>query len=374
MKYKVLITGKNDPVVDGFFTKMSDHFEVLSTSIRYEDMIGHMNYFAPDIFVFCLYKESQDQINKVAGIKRRLLQIGVPFAVVGAKEDCARFEAGAPRVSDLTLCLPLTTSVVREEIIKLIQKSKMAVNTDMSSQESMIHSQEPMIPTENTNVSASKPITSAGSTNKSAVKPSVSVGDIDVRTVKQASPLESVTTSRPDTSAGNIETGGINIPRAAGRRELSMSLIREALTSDEAYQEMICALERQLDLLEAGTTRRKHVLVVDDDSMMLKLMKEYLHEKYDVATALNGKIALKFLERKQTDLILLDYEMPGENGPAVLEQLRSSVDTRDIPVIFLTGVTEGRKIQEALALKPQSYLLKPIQRGSLLEAIRKVIG
>lgn len=367
MKYKVLITGKNDPVVDGFFTKMSDHFEVLSTSIRYEDMIGHMNYFVPDIFVFCLYKESQDQINKVAGIKRRLLQIGVPFAVVGAKEDCARFEAGAPRVSDLTLCLPLTTSVVREEIIKLIQKSKMAVNTGMNSQ-------EPMIPTENTNVSASKPITSAGSTNKSAVKPSVSVGDIDGRTVKQASPLGSVTTSRPDTSAGNIETGGINIPRAAGRRELSMGLIREALTSDEAYMEMICALERQLDLLEAGTTRRKHVLVVDDDSMMLKLMKEYLHEKYDVATALNGKIALKFLERKQTDLILLDYEMPGENGPAVLEQLRSSADTRDIPVIFLTGVTEGRKIQEALALKPQSYLLKPIQRGSLLEAIKKVIG
>ncbi|MBD5473875.1 MAG: response regulator [Lachnospiraceae bacterium] len=337
MKYKILITGKNDSVIDGFFTKMGDQFEVLSTSSRYEDMAGHMNYFAPDIFVYCLYKESQERINKVAGIKRRLSQSGVPFVTIGAKEDCAQFEADAPGVSDLTLCLPLTANVVREEIIKLIQKSKAAPAENIS-----MSAAKPSTPAENINMSAAKPSAPAGNANASAAKPSVPAASDASKTTK--------------------------------RRELSEGLIREALTSDEAYEEMIYALERKLDLLEAGSTRRKHVLVVDDDSMMLKLMKEYLHEKYDVATALNGKIALKFLERKQTDLILLDYEMPGENGPAVLEQLRASVDTRDIPVIFLTGVTEGKKIQEALALKPQSYLLKPIQRGKLMEAIGKVIG
>ena len=88
---------------------------------------------------------------------------------------------------------------------------------------------------------------------------------------------------------------------------------------------------------------RKHVLVVDDNSMMLKLIKEYLHETYDVATAVSGKIAMKFLERRMTNLILLDYEMPGENGPAVLEQLRANEATKDIPVVFLTGVTETKK-------------------------------
>ena len=66
--------------------------------------------------------------------------------------------------------------------------------------------------------------------------------------------------------------------------------------------------------------------------------------------------------------------MPGENGPAVLEKLRASDATKDIPVIFLTGVTETKKIQEALILKPQSYLLKPIDREKLLEAIAKIIG
>ncbi|MDE7269609.1 MAG: response regulator, partial [Acetatifactor sp.] len=118
---------------------------------------------------------------------------------------------------------------------------------------------------------------------------------------------------------------------------------------------------------------RKHILVVDDDPMMLKLIKEHLHEDYDVATAVNGKIALKFLERRTTDLILLDYEMPTENGPAILEKLRAEKSTKDIPVIFLTGVKERDKIHTALSLKPQGYLLKPIDHKKLLEAINKIL-
>lgn len=370
MKYKVLITGKNDPVVDGFFTKMSEQFEVLSTSSRYEDMAGHMNYFAPDIFVYCLYKESQERINKVASIKRRLSQSGVPFVTIGAKEDCTQFEVDAPGVSDLTLCLPLTANVVREEIIKLIQKSKVAINNVNAS------AAKPSAPAGNVNAGAAKPSAPAGNVNAGVAKPSAPAGDVNANVVKPSAPAVNANVSAVKSGAltGSTATAASGASGTTKRRELSEGLIREALTSDEAYEEMICALERKLDLLEAGSARRKHVLIVDDDAMMLKLMKEYLHEKYDVATALNGKIALKFLERKQTDLILLDYEMPGENGPAVLEQLRASVDTRDIPVIFLTGVTEGKKIQEALALKPQSYLLKPIQRGKLVEAIQKVIG
>ena len=82
---------------------------------------------------------------------------------------------------------------------------------------------------------------------------------------------------------------------------------------------------------------------------------------------------MKFLERRMTNLILLDYEMPGENGPAVLEQLRATEATKDIPVVFLTGVTETKKIQEALMLKPQSYLLKPVNREKLLSTIESLI-
>ncbi len=122
------------------------------------------------------------------------------------------------------------------------------------------------------------------------------------------------------------------------------------------------------------THERKRVLVVDDDTLMLKLIKEQLHGEYDVATAISGKIAFKFLENKHADLILLDYKMPGEDGPAVLEKLRANEATKDIPVLFLTGITDSEKIMKAIVLKPQGYLLKPIDRKLLLDSIRKYIG
>lgn len=120
--------------------------------------------------------------------------------------------------------------------------------------------------------------------------------------------------------------------------------------------------------------RRKHILVVDDNPLMLKMVKEHLHEDYDVATAISGKVALKFLENKTTDLILLDYEMPAENGPEVLAKLRANEATKNIPVMFLTGITEKKKIQKALVLKPQGYLVKPIDHEKLLKAVKKQIG
>ena len=116
------------------------------------------------------------------------------------------------------------------------------------------------------------------------------------------------------------------------------------------------------------------MLVIDDDPLMLKLIKEYLHENYDVATAVSGKIAYKFLENKTTDLILLDYEMPVENGPMVLENLRQNSELANIPVVFLTGISDKEKIKQALMLKPQGYLLKPIDRETLLGTIEKFLG
>lgn len=120
--------------------------------------------------------------------------------------------------------------------------------------------------------------------------------------------------------------------------------------------------------------QKKHILVVDDDPLILKLIKEYLKDFYTVGTAINGTVALKFLEKKETDLIILDYEMPGENGAQVLEKLRKKKETSHLPVIFLTGINDREKIEKVLALQPQGYLLKPVDRDKMLELIRKTIG
>ena len=61
--------------------------------------------------------------------------------------------------------------------------------------------------------------------------------------------------------------------------------------------------------------------------------------------------------------------MPEENGAQVLLQIRERQGLMDLPVIFLTGVSEKEKILEVLSLKPQGYLLKPIQPADLLREI-----
>lgn len=143
-------------------------------------------------------------------------------------------------------------------------------------------------------------------------------------------------------------------------------------TANQQTQTLLDDIDSLFD--DAPISGRKHILVVDDDFRMLKLIKRYLDDSYDIATAINGKVALKFLESKMTNLILLDYEMPGENGPAILEKLRANPITSRIPVIFLTGINDRKKIQQVLSLKPQGYLLKPIDHDKLVEAIETTIG
>ena len=119
----------------------------------------------------------------------------------------------------------------------------------------------------------------------------------------------------------------------------------------------------------------KKILVVDDEIIMLKNIKQILLEDgYHVATAPSGKVALEYLENKTVDLILLDYEMPDMKGPEVLSKLKENPATKDIPVVFLTGTVDRKKIVTALSLKPNGYLLKPISRKQLSERIKELIG
>lgn len=130
---------------------------------------------------------------------------------------------------------------------------------------------------------------------------------------------------------------------------------------------------RQMTVEEAlaAIPKKKHILVVDDDPGMLKLIRAHLEDEYDVATAINGALALRFLAHKTTDLVLLDYEMPGVDGAAILENIREHEFSKNIPVIFLTGVSDASRIRKVLAMKPDGYLLKPIDKATLVATLRE---
>ena len=119
------------------------------------------------------------------------------------------------------------------------------------------------------------------------------------------------------------------------------------------------------------SSSRKHVLVVDDNPIVLKLIRAYLQDDYKVSVVNSGKIAVEFLLKYKPDLILLDYMMPLYTGTTVLKIIRSKPDTQDIPVFFLTGKTDLETVSECLALHPAGYIVKPVAKNALLEKIKK---
>ncbi|MBE5906797.1 MAG: response regulator [Lachnospiraceae bacterium] len=130
------------------------------------------------------------------------------------------------------------------------------------------------------------------------------------------------------------------------------------------------ALQKKSQLYD-NAEPKKSILIVDDDTTYMGLIRGWLKEYYQVAMANSGMQALKWLAGNRADLILLDYEMPVTSGPQVLEMLRSEPDTRDIPVMFLTGKDDKESVVKVLSLKPEGYLLKSIEKDKLIKELGK---
>ena len=126
---------------------------------------------------------------------------------------------------------------------------------------------------------------------------------------------------------------------------------------------------RGLTDMDAMEERKKSILIVDDDATFLRMVHSWLKDYYRVSIVNSGMQALTWLAKNEVDLILLDYEMPVNSGPHVLEMLRSETETNKIPVMFLTGKSDRDSIKNVLALKPDRYLLKTIGKEALLDEL-----
>jgi putative two-component system response regulator len=118
-------------------------------------------------------------------------------------------------------------------------------------------------------------------------------------------------------------------------------------------------------------TRKPTVLVVDDTPQNLSVMSDLLQDLYMVKVASNGARALKIV-RSQTppDLILLDIMMPEMDGYAVCRELQADARTRNVPVIFLTALTDAADEEMGLALGAVDYITKPISPPIVLARVR----
>jgi CheY-like chemotaxis protein len=136
---------------------------------------------------------------------------------------------------------------------------------------------------------------------------------------------------------------------------------------NEHFMEVLSEFFRKSSMGEL----KKSILICDDDPNYLGLVREWLKDTYKVAAVTSGLQAIKWLGKNNADLILLDHEMPVTTGPQVLEMLRADEETRNIPVMFLTGKSDKESVMAVVSLKPEGYFLKNIEKNELLGKLKE---
>ncbi len=116
---------------------------------------------------------------------------------------------------------------------------------------------------------------------------------------------------------------------------------------------------------------KQHILVVDDEKDIVEFLTQLLEDNgYEVSSAYDGLAAMKRVQERKPDLILLDLKMPEETGTGLYRKLLRKKDYKDIPVIVISGLSKNY-----LALnKSVPVLDKPPEETEVLSEVRKALG
>ena len=288
MKSKVLLNGRSQNLVSEFLQNTEATFDTLTTSANWSDIIGHFNFFQPNVYLVFIENNLEETIRQLTELKEHHFYNGAVIAVVGDAESCNQIERRARNVTDIVIRRPVSSDGIAMRINGYLR---------------------------DTGRTRTAPATIAEKTNQ-----------VDALIKAAEAALSDATVgSGGSTSGGNGNS-------------------------------------------------KKHILVVDDDRTVLKMIKSALDEKYDITAMANGAMVDKVLAAKKVDLIVLDYEMPVETGADIFRRIRRTPRYAAVPVVFLTGVSDKEKIMEVMSLKPNGYILKPIDMSALSSTIQNIIG
>lgn len=130
---------------------------------------------------------------------------------------------------------------------------------------------------------------------------------------------------------------------------------------------------RWLDQPMSGETT---ILVVDDDATNRKIIEKFLMSdgSYQVVQAENGIAALEQAVSAQPDLVLCDVMMEDLNGFEVVRRMRALPQTRDVPVIMVTALSDQKYLEKGREVGANDYLTKPLRRVELLERVAAILA
>ena len=313
MSYKIMINGRNTVLASDIIRHTSDDLIAFSTSDVPADIRLHLQYFEPDAYVVMYPKDEEQEatLNRLIKLSENDKCKDMAFVIICDADDVEDIEKKAPYFQCLKITRPTSAREVEERTVNYIK--------------ALIRKR--------------------------------------VEEEKKQQEVERAARARQEELKAQEE-------------EKKRKKEEEKRRQKEAREKSIAALVGTDSPAPASASEtaddpnvRKHILIVDDDRNVLKLLKTTLSEKYEVTAMLNGKMAEKYLETKTADLILLDHEMPVESGLEVFQKIKANKEKSNIPVIFLTGTSDSSKIKEILSLHPKGYLLKPVNVDKLLASI-----
>ncbi|GAB6060584.1 diguanylate cyclase [Desulfonatronum parangueonense] len=119
--------------------------------------------------------------------------------------------------------------------------------------------------------------------------------------------------------------------------------------------------------------RQARILMVDDEPVNIELIADIFDQDHEVLFAVNGEKALEIAMASAPDVILLDVLLPGMDGFEVCSRLKADPLTRDIPVIFITGLGDTMAETKGLELGAMDYIAKPINPPVVKMRVRNQI-
>lgn len=131
-----------------------------------------------------------------------------------------------------------------------------------------------------------------------------------------------------------------------------------------------------LDILFGMETpvQKKRLLLADDDKQMVTVLADLLESKgFEILTAFEGVRVVEMCLKRSPDLIVLDLKMPAGTGQTILQLLKNTTQTKNIPILVLTGV-EDKGIEGKLKeMGAAGYIKKPYDSKNIVELIRSLL-
>jgi two-component system chemotaxis response regulator CheY len=130
-----------------------------------------------------------------------------------------------------------------------------------------------------------------------------------------------------------------------------------------------------LPSVDDSLVKRKTVVAIDDDTVILTYIINVLKKTYDVKVAKDALHGMALLHNAKPNLVLLDINMPTMNGFDFLEHIRKAddLDLRNVPVVFLTAESHAAFVKRAASEGAQGYIVKPLDPDLLVQKIDSIL-